>query len=532
MKQFNTFLLLLLAAVGMQLQAQDVRYVDEVFPSVSITSGETYGQNISILTGAPSLIDLKMDVYQPAGDAETTRPVVIYLHTGSFLPQYFNGGITGGRLDSAVVNACKRLARRGYVAIAADYRQGWLPTATDQDQRTGTLLQAAYRGIQDFRTLVRFLRKDVTEGDNQYGVDTSRIVGWGQGTGGYISLGAAYLDRYEEVVLDKFLDADTNEPYVIEGLHGDVYGLVQTPLNNPNHVGYSSDFAMAVNMGGALGDLSWIDGGGNEPPTVGYHVLRDPFAPFANGSVIVPTTMQFVVNVDGTRTVVGKANETGVNDILDPANALTLPAPFAPLSTIVNQRVEAYKMVPVPSLNTTLAVDNMYPFVTAGLQAGPWDWWSKPTLDAVIPAVNAAFGTNFNADTLHFNGLLTNPDMSAAKGMAYLDTIFAHFIPRACQGLQLASCALVLNTDDFIEANVVSLKVGPNPASEVMNISTENDAPFSQLQLFDITGRAVRNYENLRDTHFQLDRNGLPAGMYYLKLRFEKGVVLTTVQFL
>lgn len=43
------------------------------------------------------------------------------------------------------------------------------------------------------------------ENNDPYGIDSDKIVVWGQGTGGYIPLAAAYLDRYQEIVLDKFI---------------------------------------------------------------------------------------------------------------------------------------------------------------------------------------------------------------------------------------------------------------------------------------------------------------------------------------
>ena len=165
MKQLNFLLLVFPLLFAAQLQGQ-VRYLDEIFTDVSVDLNVVYGNNISILTGAPAAIDLTMDVYRPVGDNATNRPVVIYVHTGSFLPQYFNGQITGGKQDSCAVEICKRLARMGYVAVSATYRQGWLPLADDQNTRTSTLLQAAYRGIIDTRTCIRFLRKSNAENGN------------------------------------------------------------------------------------------------------------------------------------------------------------------------------------------------------------------------------------------------------------------------------------------------------------------------------------------------------------------------------
>jgi hypothetical protein len=254
-----------------------------------------------------------MDIYTPAGDVEKSRPVVIYFHTGSFLPPLINGGITGARSDSSCVEFARRLTGLGYVVCVTSYRLGWNPAATGpagQNIRTGTLLNAAYRGVQDGRAAIRFIRKTVAADNNPYGIDPSRIVLWGQGTGGYIALGAAYLDRFrEEIQITKFIDTDKLTAYVDTSLNGNPFGTTAKPLNLPNNVGYSSSFSMAVNMGGAMGDSSWMEGKAGEPALLGFHVLSDPFAPFGDGAVIVPTTREFVVSVSGTRSVVERANK-------------------------------------------------------------------------------------------------------------------------------------------------------------------------------------------------------------------------------
>ena len=62
------------------------RYLNEVFTNVTVTNNVKYGRNVSVLTGTPAMQDLFMDVYEPTADTATKRPVIIYLHTGSFLP--------------------------------------------------------------------------------------------------------------------------------------------------------------------------------------------------------------------------------------------------------------------------------------------------------------------------------------------------------------------------------------------------------------------------------------------------------------
>ncbi|MFM2136280.1 MAG: hypothetical protein RL021_1680, partial [Bacteroidota bacterium] len=76
------------------------RYLTEVFSNVQVTPSVVYGQNKEVLTGAPVMKNLTMDIYEPAGDAQAVRPLIIYLHTGSFLPPVINSNPTGSRFDS------------------------------------------------------------------------------------------------------------------------------------------------------------------------------------------------------------------------------------------------------------------------------------------------------------------------------------------------------------------------------------------------------------------------------------------------
>ncbi|MBK6950356.1 MAG: hypothetical protein IPH16_21800 [Haliscomenobacter sp.] len=61
-----TFFLFLGLLAGFSSQAQE-RYLKEIFTGVTVTSSITYGNNLSVLTGAPVATALKMDVYAPTG---------------------------------------------------------------------------------------------------------------------------------------------------------------------------------------------------------------------------------------------------------------------------------------------------------------------------------------------------------------------------------------------------------------------------------------------------------------------------------
>ena len=501
------------------------RYLDMIFDSVTIQTDQTYAANIDVLQMA--LIELKTDIYVPKNDTETNRPAIVLSHTGSFIPRVINQTATGFKDDAVVVEVANRLARMGYVVFAYTYRQGWLPTATDDNTRKGTLLQAAYRGIQDTRSLVRFLRKSVVEFGNPYGIDESKIAAWGIGTGGYLSYGAATLDDYEEVVLPKFINTVTLLPYAdtsflgnFEGTSFGTHPITGDTLAIPNHVGYSSDIQMAVNMGGALGDVSWLDGDteSNEPPMVGFACPTDIFAPYYIGPVVVPGP-NFVVldQASGSREAIGVANDFGLNDVMS-----TIPADKDPM----RDRIEAYADldVVVAGQNIKLGTDNFYPF--AGLtfgQGSPWDWWDYNILSLRVDGINAVLGTDYNADTIHQSGLLTNPDMSPEKGRRYVDTIFMVAAPRLCAGLGL-DCGFV--GIDQIEAIEVNLLMSPNPASDFVNFTSDEDKMMQTLTIYNTAGRVVAHVDFIDSNQFTFNTHELPTGMYYAGMTFEEGTVI------
>ena len=435
------------------LSFSQTRYLDDIFTSVTVTSDVQYAENISILPmltgGQPALMPILCDVYEPTGDTLTDRPVVILAHTGSFLPPVINGQPTGGKTDSSVVQQCMRWARKGYVAVAMSYRLGWNPTSTDQDTRTSTLLQAAYRGIQDAKAMVRFLRKTEDVDGNPYGIDPNKIALGGQGTGGYISLGYATLDTvgdnipWQEIYLTKFFNLTTMQPYVYPPIFGNYDGtdatfmpiydtlgniIGQTPWNIPNWPTYSNEITMAFNIGGCLGDSSWLEQG--DVPIVSFHCAKDPSGPYANGDVIVPTTGNFVVEAQGSYIVQKHQDMYGNNavfsngcfsDVFTQAsvsnNTLFNTINGYPVGNNYNG---LYTFITPPPSTTPNAFGESY------AEAGaPWDWWDNTWYDNMHQAIHSSPPGYGPA-----NSILGNPNMSSAHGNAYLDTIQGYLNPR------------------------------------------------------------------------------------------------------
>ena len=238
--------------VSLSVHAQDCttgRYTEPLFEEVIVTSAVPFGSNTSVSGGSQTL---RMDVYEPAGDLLAQRPVVIIAFGGSF--------VAGARAD--VAELCTEFARRGYVAVAPDYRVGFfLPNAL-----TTTL--AVMRGAHDMKACIRFLRKSVEEGD-PYGIDPDRIIAGGVSAGAISAIHATYLDSDEEmpaVLADQIVQ--------LGGVEG-----------NSGSPGFSSAVAGCLSFSGAIGDTTWVNAG--NVPLYSIHETGDDVVPYFTEEVAV-----------------------------------------------------------------------------------------------------------------------------------------------------------------------------------------------------------------------------------------------------
>jgi poly(3-hydroxybutyrate) depolymerase len=493
------------------------RYLDEIFDEVTVTEGVSYGQNYQFLTGTPFISPLSMDVYEPANDTYDARAVVVVLHTGNFLPKYLNGSASGNNKDSSIVAICNSFAKRGYVVLAPNYRMGWDPLNAEPDIRRGTLLVAVYRALNDVKTVVRYAKKEAAS----LGIDANKVILYGNGSGGYLTLAYAGLDRIQELENEptgKWISGITAGPFVENQLYidtavvGDVTGFGGT-LNVNNHPGYSNDVIACINAGGALGDSAWMEA--DEVPVISFHSPTDPFAPFTNGLVIVPTTNEVVVDVVGSRWAVGKSNEIGNNDVLGgPYSDAYSTAAYAALASTDH-----------PSLGLTATdYEGLFPF-RRGVQvpsqpvgvyfpeSSPWDWWDEATVVATAATLGA------DGQTIHNNGLLTNPDMSAAKGRAYIDSIMGYLAPR------LNALLVSVGVDE--QQNLVenSTSVYPNPAQDFFVVKTRDNIAINAIEIFAINGSLVASEFGINTLSRQIDIADLTSGLYVIKVTTEKGIV-------
>jgi len=172
------------------------RYVDLVFARVERTNAVKYGSAIDKPTGRP--VDLLLDIYEPAGDTAARRPVFVFL---------FGGGFVAGDRAREPRIYCEQMARRGYVAVAIDYRINQGNIVTDG-------IPAA---VADARQAVRWLRQNA----DRHRLDVDRIAIGGSSAGSITSLFLAYTD------LELEPGDETSDVAIVMDLWGGLYNEVR-----------------------------------------------------------------------------------------------------------------------------------------------------------------------------------------------------------------------------------------------------------------------------------------------------------------
>jgi len=141
---------------------------------------------------------LFMDVYKPSNDTCTKRPAIIFAHGGAF--------IHGSRHNQDIMALCDSFAKLGYVTASIDYRLGIGATITrnGSNEITNITIQsnnfdrAVYRGIQDSKAAIRFLKANAMT----YGIDTNYVFMAGSSAGAIVALNNIYMDKTGEIPTD------------------------------------------------------------------------------------------------------------------------------------------------------------------------------------------------------------------------------------------------------------------------------------------------------------------------------------------
>ena len=283
----KVYLFALASTLLFSAKAQDCsggRYDQEIFTGFDLTADIQYGSNTSFDDSGTE--NLELDVYEPTGDTETSRPLIIFIHGGTF--------IAGSKEGDDVKPLAELFARKGYVTSSINYRLGMNNLFLGPDESDAS--EAVMRATHDARAAVRFFKKSFAEDGNPYGIDTNHIYLVGSSAGGFTALHLAYLDKESEI--PSFIDM--NDPSLTGGLEG----TTGTP-------GYNSDVNAIISLAGALGDVAWMESA-NDEPVLSLHGDQDGTVPF--GTDVISVAIFDIMEVDGSETVHSRAQSLGLKN--------------------------------------------------------------------------------------------------------------------------------------------------------------------------------------------------------------------------
>jgi len=150
------------------------RYLDPVFDDVEVTRDVVYRETVDY---RGNQVDLALDIYRPAGDTATARPVIVWLYGGWFA--------FGDKRDDYIEQFATESARRGYVGVAVNYRVRPDLDITD----LGEIYLAMVDAHDDAVAAVQWLQAHAGE----YGIDPDAIAASGWSAGAVTSLNLAYM---------------------------------------------------------------------------------------------------------------------------------------------------------------------------------------------------------------------------------------------------------------------------------------------------------------------------------------------------
>jgi hypothetical protein len=403
-----------------QLSAQNCstpgRYTDSIFANVTESSPILYGRNITSDYGSnpfnpPSLgsTDLYLNVFQPAGDPATKRPLVILAFGGGF--------VVGQRSD--LDSIAMAYAKKGYVVATIDYRL--LNTSSNplglyfnvingsDSARKTVLRDVIIKASSDMKAAIRFLKNDAAT-VNSYNIDTTKIFVGGASAGAIAALHTAYIDNVYE-------DPNLTTTYAKNGgIEGDTK-LTENPQIDTHT---STGIAGVINISGAILDTLAIDA--NDPPVYNAQGDKDLVIPYQSGGFhttvdggpLGPVNVDVPVTFYGAYSIDQRARDIGKTTVLYTVHngGHETPGTHPYIDTIVAASSAFMKSIvcgsaaplPVTLSNFTLRGQNC---------AAVLNWQTATELQS------SRFDVETSEDGIHFTKVASVQSKNAANGASY-----------------------------------------------------------------------------------------------------------------
>lgn len=500
----RVILLLLISICAIHLSAQQFRYSHSVFEEIDTLKNIEYAQaewldnpiallaeyNIHDGENITTLKPLYMDIFMPKDENFKNRPAIIFTHSGGFL--------IGSRLSDDMLALCDSFARKGYVTATIDYRLGMgatvshflgIPIGVKVNETNG--YRAFYRGIQDSRAAIRFLKRNF----GSYGIDTTKVFFVGSSAGAILSIQNLYLDKPDEVFSDAFLSPSLGNL--------DIVGFQ----------GFGGKADASVGMWGALQNPEIIEN--EKTPLFLIHGTDDNVVPFKKGMPldgIVPP---------------------------NPSVSLTLPQSFGSfcIDTALNNRGIGHE--------TYFVEGEKHEFYGAGTgnfpPEGPNEYWDTiqwKIRDFLLAQFQPKADFEFEAQNLVVNFTNISSDNYGAfwdfgDGTTGNDEYTHAYQQPGTYNVKLIACnrnlacdtitkQVIVNTNVLAENKRLNeIKIYPNPVKDKIYFEGII-APF-EIKIFNLDGKVLVSRKHVDNNQFKI--NGLVPGLYIVEISISEGEI-------
>ncbi len=474
MKSFVLYIIFLIGLVNIAFAQipYNQRYTASVFSDINITYDVIYGNAPAI--NYPYLDennispqDLLMDIFQPEGDILEFRPTLVFAHPGGFY--------LGSKEAEDMVAFCDSMAHRGYVTATINYRLGMNIFSAESATR------AVYRGIQDGRSAIRFLKENAI----LYGIDTNNIYFLGSSAGAYIGLHNYYMDTEDERPPATYLNPDL--------------GCLDCSGNIFEHSGKADGL---VALWGSLLDTNLIISSDTLPIFL-VHGTADVTVPFGYGSAFgndyFPPTYGSSLVAEQLESLGNDALTYFVQDVghefYGTSNGNWSGNPNAYWDTVFNKVESFYYEVQKPTAGFVIQqYENVAILYDTSSMATSWYW---------------DFGDgNYSTEQ--------NPTHTFEQSGEFN---IIQFVSNELSSWDTTSSIAYVTVG--VDANItVDIQIYPNPTSEKVTIANNHNQNI-HIKLISTTGIVLQQYELLKSHKQILDVSNYPKGIYLISVSNE-----------
>ena len=547
-----------------QTQYDVNRYKESIF-NTTPTAGTNIKYGAAPVWTVPyQNTDLKLNVYQPAGDINAKRPLIIFAHAGGYL--------NGSKNVDDMIALCDSFARKGYVTATIDYRKGFNPLDAESAER------AVYRGIQDAKASVRFFKEKAT----LYGIDTNNIFFGGMSAGAFSALNVGYMDKESE------------RPQSTYG--GGLVNNLQCLDCAGNTYPHSSKVKGILDYWGAVNDTTIIEAG--DIPILIIHGENDPTVPYEYGH---PFGLPTLPNTYGGLPIYKRATNLGMDvefftstgplHMLDGSDNGTFP-PSGPnsfwsdtlLPVTKNFLLRLIKPQPIKISDDTIYVCGNGPaqFVVSNTITSHYKWlYNASQVQSASNNNSSILQLNYNgpgtynvgvvefneilcaSDTLNFvvivhptpsadftyaiansydvnftntNSNATSYDWNFGDGAQSTDPNPSHtYASNGTYNVKLVATNQFGCVDTIVKTVTINqlglaintanaaIQIYPNPVTDILFISN-TDMEKVSIQVMDINGRVIYNTnEYTNSSMIEIPTQTWNKGMYFVTVSSENG---------